>query len=96
MPEEMYPSEPAEAPAPEETEPKPEATDEEAKEGEDQETVLVAKSALGEGCEVGSTYKMKVVGVYDDEVELAKVKESEGGEDDSEARLESLATEESE
>lgn len=70
------------------------AEDGEAK--DEGETVLVAKSALGGECKVGDTYSMKVVGIYDDEVELAKsesgAKESEK-EDNSDSDIEAMATE---
>jgi hypothetical protein len=94
MPEEMYP----EAPAPTPSEEAPEAPEEggEGDEGKSEgETVLVAKSALGGDCKMGEVYPMKVVGIYDDEVELARSKDEskeEGDEESGESKLDAMAT----
>ena len=95
---EDYPSEPA---ASTEGENKADVTDKApAGESSDGETVLVAKSALGGNCKMGEVYPMKVVGIYDDEVELAHKKDDdkeEASEDDSgssmDSKLDGVATE---
>ena len=96
MPDTMYP-EPEAAEAPAEAPEKPVESTEDGETSKDEgETVLVAKSALGGECKVGETYSMKVVGIYDDEVELAKVKSGESKSedtDDADAKIESMAKE---
>lgn len=74
----------------------PEEPTEDSESKDEGETVLVAKSALGGDCKVGETYPMKVVGIYDDEVELARVKSGEKEsekESDSDSDIEAMATE---
>lgn len=99
-----YPSEPAAASEGDNTTATadaPDSTDKpDSKEHEEGETVLVAKSALGGNCKMGEVYPMKVVGIYDDEVELARDKnddKEEAGEGDSgssmDSKLDSVATE---
>lgn len=93
--EAMYP-EAAEATPSEAPEKPSEDTPEDSETKDEGETVLVSKSALGSDCKVGETYSMKVVGIYDDEVELSKVKS--GGEksedtDDADSDIEAMATE---
>jgi len=83
MPEDFYGTESeAEAPAPN------------VEEDAGEESALVPKSMLGD-CKPGDTYKFKVVGIYDDEVELAKVKEEKSDtetkpESTSDSRMESM------
>ncbi len=46
-------------------------------EASEENTFLAPKDAFGGDCKEGSTYTVKVVGVYEDEVELAKVDKAE-------------------
>jgi hypothetical protein len=71
----------------------PEAKEPEMEES-GEETALVPKSFLGGNCKEGDTYKVKVGGLYDDEVELELVKEEkkeEPSEPDVEARMMKMA-----
>ena len=58
-----------------------------------EESALVPKSMFGE-CKPGDTYKVKVVGIYDDEIELAKVSDDKPDESKpestSDSRMESM------
>lgn len=43
--------------------------------GDERETALLPASLFGSECKVGETYRVKVVGKYDDEVEVEHVRD---------------------
>ena len=60
----------------------------------DENSFLAPKDAFGGECKEGDTYTVKVVGVYEDELELAKVdKESKPADMDStpDSRMDEMA-----
>lgn len=90
MPEELYPA--TETAEVEETETVEKSPAEETEESTESNTALVPKSLFGSHeCKVGDTYTFKVAGIYDDEVELAPVKEDK--ESNVESKIEAMATE---
>lgn len=68
----------------------------EKREAEENESSLVPKSLFGD-CKVGNTYKVKVVGIYDDEVEIEHVSEKKESKDyamaDAESEMDDMANE---
>lgn len=59
----------------------------------DDNSFLAPKDAFGGECKEGDTYTVKVVGVYGDEIELAKVEKEKEPETEStpEMRMEEMA-----
>lgn len=62
-------------------------------ESSDENTFLAPKDAFGGECKEGDTYTVKVVGVYGDELELAKVEKAEEPKPEStpEMRMDEMA-----
>ena len=58
------------------------------REDEGGETALLPKSLFGGDCKVGDEYKVKVVGVLEDELEVEPVKESKETESPGKSRME--------
>jgi len=52
------------------------------------ETALLPKSLFGGDCKVGDEYKVKVVGVLEDELEVEPIKEAKESESPGKSRME--------
>lgn len=81
MPKDMYP----EAAAENDSSEMPQDQDVEDQEGE---TALLPKSLFGGDCKVGDEYTVKVVGVLEDELEVAPVKKEEQKPERPKSRME--------
>ena len=57
-------------------------------EREDNETALLPKSLFGGDCKVGDEYKVKVVGILEDEIEVEPIKETKESESPGKSRME--------